>query len=263
MVDLGLAKLNAVVPVTKVVKNLCAFLCSDPTQTPCFDPTSGLSKGILSFRIAASPASGEKGESTETAEMSTAYISRRGAELALAQLSRRFGSQLFERVPMIWQSTTDGLSLACQGGQLEDVDKRLEKQVGQDVIDSLITIQTVVPAMHSELWPKVVELLPSILLTLRSRFAVVRQTAARCLSTICDVVTAEAMRYTIEEVLPLLGNSKSVTDRQGAIEAVFRKSSSYAAFRCSDSCIMKILWLVWMSRLFHTLFFSLFQCSEE
>jgi TATA-binding protein-associated factor len=219
MVDLGLAKLNAFVPLTKVVKNLCAFLCSDPSQTPSFDPSPNRSKGILSFRLASS--ANDKTENYETLEQMTARISRRGAELALGQLSRRFGIQLFERVPMIWQATTDGLISACQGGELDDVDARLEKHSGQDVIDSLITIQTVVPALHCELYHRVVQLLPFVLLTLRSRFAVVRQTAARCLATICDVITSEGMHFTVKHVIPLLGNAKSVTDRQGAIEAVF------------------------------------------
>jgi TATA-binding protein-associated factor len=225
MVDLGLSKLNAVVPVTKVVKNLCAFLCSDPSQTPSFDPTSGLTKGILSFRLASS-ATPDKANNSENFELSTARISRRGAELALAQLSLKFGYDLFERVPMIWQATTDGLMSACQNGELEEVNRHLEKHTGQDVIDSLITIQTVVPALHPDLWKRVIRLLPSILLMLRTRFAVIRQTAAQCLATICDVITPEAMRYTVEHVLPHLGNVKSVTDRQGVIEAVFRPSFS-------------------------------------
>jgi TATA-binding protein-associated factor len=219
-----LAKLNATVPVTKVVKNLCAFLCSDPSQTPSFDPVSDLGKGVLSFRLASSQ-NGDKNDNFETPEVATARISRRGAELALAELSRRFGSDLFERVPMIWKATTDGLLNTCPRGELEEVDKLLERQAGQDVIDSLITIQTVTPALHCDLWQRVVKLLPSILLMLRARFAVVRQTAARCLATVCDVITAEAMRFTVEHVLPLLGSIKSVTDRQGAIEAVFRKFS--------------------------------------
>jgi TATA-binding protein-associated factor len=221
MVDLGLSKLNALVPVTKVVKNLCAFLCSDPSQTPSFDPVSGLTNGVLSFRLASSNTVDKK-DNPETPELNTARISRRGAELALSELSRRFGNELFERVPMIWQATTDGLVNACPRDELEEVDKRLESQAGQDVIDSLITIQTVVPALHSDLWQRVVKLLPSILLMLRARFAVVRQTAAKCLATVCDVITAEPMRFTVEHILPLLGNSKSVTDRQGAIEAVYR-----------------------------------------
>ena len=222
MVDLGLAKLNAVVPVTKVVKNLCAFLCSDPSQTPSFDPISGLTKGILSFRLAPSTNT-EKKDNSESSESSIARISRRGAELALAELSRRFGANLFEQVPMIWQSTTDGLINACSNAGLEEADKRLERHAGQDVIDSLVTIQTVVPALHPDLWERVVKLLPSILLMLRSKFAVVRQTSAQCLATICDVITAKAMRFAVESVLPLLGCVQSVTDRQGAIEAVFRQ----------------------------------------
>jgi TATA-binding protein-associated factor len=59
-------------------------------------------------------------------------------------------------------------------------------------------------------------------LALRSRFAIIRQSAARCFATVCDVMTSEAMRYVIENIVPLLGDPLVLFNRQGATELIYR-----------------------------------------
>lgn len=103
------------------------------------------------------------------------------------------------------------------------MDQQLEKQHGQDVIDSFSVLEAVVPTFHEELWPRFNELFSMIILALRSRFAIVRQCAARCFSTMCDVMTADAMRYVVEKVIPFLGDPLNLTNRQGAVELMYRK----------------------------------------
>lgn len=105
-----------------------------------------------------------------------------------------------------------------------DADKLMEKQVGQDVIDSLSVLKVTASTLHENLWPRLVELLPKLTLALRSRFAIIRQCTARCFATICNVVTVEAMRHVIEHVVPLLGDPVSISNRQGAVELIYRKS---------------------------------------
>ncbi len=83
-------------------------------------------------------------------------------------------------------------------------------------------LEAIVPALHEDIWPRLTELFPKILLALRSRFAIIRQTSAKCFATICDVMTPEAMRYVIENVVPLLGDPLSLSNRQGATELIFR-----------------------------------------
>lgn len=101
-------------------------------------------------------------------------------------------------------------------------DELMAKQYGQDVIDSLSVLDAVAPSLHVDLWPKIIEVFPLVTLTLRSRFAIIRQTAARCFSTICDVMTPEAMRYVIEHIIPLLGDPIILANRQGAVELIYR-----------------------------------------
>jgi len=101
-------------------------------------------------------------------------------------------------------------------------DDLVAKQFGQDVIDSLSVLEAVVPALHQDLWPKVGEIFPMMTLALQSRYAIIRQSAARCFATVCDVMTSEAMRYVIENVIPLLGDPLVLSNRQGATEIIYR-----------------------------------------
>lgn len=104
----------------------------------------------------------------------------------------------------------------------QDVDALMEKQCGQDVIDSLSVLEAVVPTLHPDLWSKITELFPFMAMALRSRYAIIRQCAARCFSTICDVITADAMLFVIENLVPLIGDAVVLSNRQGTVEAVYR-----------------------------------------
>lgn len=98
----------------------------------------------------------------------------------------------------------------------------MEKQYGQDVVDSLSVLEAVSPALDPALWPKLAELFPAMAIALRSKFAIIRQTAARCFATICEVMTAEAMLFVIEHLLPLIGDAVVLSNRQGAAEVIYR-----------------------------------------
>ena len=101
----------------------------------------------------------------------------------------------------------------------------MDKQFGQDVIDSLSVLRVIASTLHKEFWPRLEALLPKLALALRSRFAIIRQCTAQCFATICGVITPPAMRYVIEHIVPYLGDSISVANRQGAVELVYRMLS--------------------------------------
>jgi hypothetical protein len=75
---------------------------------------------------------------------------------------------------------------------------------------------------HQELWLKIQELFPMITMALRSRFAIIQQSAAWCFAAICNIMTVEAMHFVIEMVLPFLGDALVDSNWQGATELVFR-----------------------------------------
>lgn len=220
-------------PPDKIVKNLCTFLCQDVDQTPTFAYSQTTLKGILSLQLWSKAAASksvkdvqdkdkEKGEASKSeGEAARAKLSRRGAGLAFQKLSAKFGSQLLDVIPKMWQSMAGGLLSACSAESPQEADALMEKQCGQDVIDSLSVLGAVVPTLHSDLRPRVLELFPAMTIALRSRYAIIRQSAARCFATICDVMTTDAMRYVVENFIPLMGDAVMLSNRQGIAEAVY------------------------------------------
>lgn len=238
-------------PPGKIVKNLCTFLCQDVEQTPTFALSKETEKGVLSAKaILKNDAQTTNGKGVKGApavllsdEVTKAKISRRGAELAFTQLSVKFGEKLFEQVPSMWDYMAGGLLVTYVEGMVSqrypllycltpfrfldsarEGDKAMEKEQGQNVIDSLSVLKVTASTLHCGLWYRLEELLPKLTLALRSRFAIIRQCTARCFATICGVITVQAMRHVIEHVVPLLGDSHSTTNRQGAIELIYRES---------------------------------------
>ncbi|KAJ7684613.1 SNF2 superfamily chromatin remodeling protein [Mycena polygramma] len=218
-------------PPDKIVKNLCTFLCQDVEQTPAFALTRKLTEGILSFQDAnKAVANGKEAKDKDKDkipdvpkpdEAGKTRLSRRGAGLAFDQLSAKFGSRLLEVIPNMWQFMAGGLISAFQPDSPAESDDRIQKQFGQDVIDSLSVLEAVVPTFHPDLWPKLAETFPMMHIALTSRFAIIRQSAARCFATLCDVMTSEAMRYVIENIVPLLGDPLVLANRQGATELMY------------------------------------------
>lgn len=95
-----------------MIKNLCTFLCQDVSRTPIFASAKNKSNGILTLEY--KPARGTVGkESKESTiiseEVATAKLVYRGAQLALSQLAERFGADLLERVPKLWNCMSDAL----------------------------------------------------------------------------------------------------------------------------------------------------------
>lgn len=107
-----------------------------------------------------------------------------------------------------------------------DEEMESQPQKGQDVVDNLVILDAIVPTFHERLWPRLYDLFPQMVLALRSQFAVVRQLAAQSFATICDVATPDAMRYVIDHVLSLLSDALVLTNRQGAIELIYRQFTS-------------------------------------
>ncbi|KZT28684.1 SNF2 chromatin remodeling protein [Neolentinus lepideus HHB14362 ss-1] len=218
---------NLTQPPDKIVKNLCTFLCQDTEHTPTFAYHRKIIQGILSFQGASRGASANSKDNTRkedtvsSDEASKSRLSRRGASLAFSELSNSFGSRLLEVIPGMWHCMAGGLLSACSSDSSAQVDRAIEKQYGQDVIDSLSVIETVAPPLHEELWSRIIDIFPMIIMALRSQFAIIRQSAARCFATICDVMPMQGMKYVIENVIPLLGDDLVSSNRQGATELMY------------------------------------------
>ncbi|KAH9180252.1 hypothetical protein EDB89DRAFT_1900197 [Lactarius sanguifluus] len=203
-------------PPDKIVKNLCTFLCQDVEQTPTFAYHKKHLSGVLSFRSPSKVADNGVPEEDKAESREKARLSRRGAGLAFVKLSTKFGEKLLETIPNMWQSMAGGILSACATDSPDAVDDLIGRQHGQDVIDSLSVLEAVVPTLHRDLWPKIRELFPVIVMALRSRFAIIRQSAARCFAAICDTSskgwTIKRCPYVIFLVVPVLGRMSDPDD---------------------------------------------------
>lgn len=110
-------------PTEKIVKNLCTFICQDVTFTPVFQDSRAIRDGILLVKksvLGTAPGKGAKdkdkdkdatviAEVEETPTMIKAKLVRRGAQLALSEMARKFGPTLFDTLPMLWQCMVQSL----------------------------------------------------------------------------------------------------------------------------------------------------------
>ncbi|KAI7862134.1 hypothetical protein BDF14DRAFT_1746376 [Spinellus fusiger] len=214
-------------PNDKIVKNLCTFLCSDTTKTPVLEENQ-TTLGILSIlkEETTKPIANAK-EAVPTPEQKEAQLMKRGAETALKELCDQFGRHVFDIVPKLWECMSFKLKQVFHSttgvDSVAETDALIGRnfQLGQDLIDTLTIISTVIPCLSQDLYDKIIGIVPDICAALQSRYAVIRQVSARCLATIANVMTAETMQIIIDCVLPELGNQLHVHHRQGASELVY------------------------------------------
>ena len=206
-------------PAQKVVGNLAKFSCVDTSETPEFVPNAIFTSNILSLRKEE-----DRRDHPDAAkfarEAKEARIMRRGAKDALEQLSTIFGAELLEKVPTLKSLMEDQLQYAFAGDLPADA-KDPEQEKGQAAIDGMSVLRALTPTLSRDLHPFVMHLLPLVIKALHSELSVFRYMAAKCLATICSVITVEGMTMLVEKVLPSISNPVDLNFRQGAIESVY------------------------------------------
>ncbi|TKY89152.1 hypothetical protein EX895_001683 [Sporisorium graminicola] len=214
-------------PSDKIVKNLCAFVCQDTTRVAIFAASKNAREGILSMNEPAVAPRGPgrasaKDEPVESEEVIQGKLIRRGAAAALAQLADLFGEKLFDAVPMLWQCMSNSL-LSTFGSSAAGADALIAKQddLGQSILDACAVLDVNLPNLKGSLCDKVIELLPALTLAIQSEFAVIRSAAAKCFAVVASCLTEVALKHAVEQVVPLVGDAASITNRQGAVELVY------------------------------------------
>ena len=204
-------------PADKITANLMSFYCIDTSETPEFHLNASKRDVILSLHKEEDRKDYETTELYER-EARAARVTRRGTKEALDQLCRSFGSQLFEKAPILKSKIETPLRKFFSGAKStyspEDSDS------GQEVVDGLSILRVLAPTMHPDLHPFIIELMPLVAKAMRSPLSVFRYAAAKCFATICSVLRIEGMTMLVEHVLPF-ASSDNLNCRQGAIEVVY------------------------------------------
>ena len=204
-------------PADKITTNLMSFYCIDTSETPEFQINASKRDVILSLHKEEDRKDYESTESYER-EARGARITRRGTKEALDQLCQLFGSQLFEKAPVLRSKIE--IPLRKTFGDDESMEMEGEPDSGQEIIDGLSILRALVPTMHPDLHPFVIELMPLVAKALRSSLSAFRYAAAKCFATICSILRIQGMTMLVEHVLPY-ASSDVIYCRQGATELVY------------------------------------------
>ena len=217
-------------PVDKVVSNLVKFCCVDTSETPEFQHNAALEDSILSLRKEEDRKDHPDAAVFEK-EARDAKIMRRGAKEALEQLAQTFRGQLLEQVPMLRSLIEEPIKKALTSDLPPNI-KDPDNPLGQELVDAFSTIRALVPKFDAKLHPFILETVPFVIKALQSTLSVIRYAAAKCLASVCSIVTIQGMTMLVERVLPSISNALDLRCRQGAIECVYRKLTLYLAMSC-------------------------------
>ena len=146
-------------------------------------------------------------------------VVRRGSESAFESIFALFGSHAFDACPKILEVLFANLFQCSESELISRMDADID--FAQLVVNNIFIVGRIVPFINSELSPKLSELIYPICSSLTSCRSVIRNAASKSLASISKAMTLSLMQILIEKVLPLLGDSKHVINRQGASECVF------------------------------------------
>lgn len=206
-------------PADKVVSNLVKFSCVEVAETPEFPVHAHKTNVILSMQKEEDRV--DHPDAAKWArEAKAARITRRGAKDALEILSRTYGADLLEVVPSLRAFMVGPLTKAFSG-DLPPEAKDSENTFGQEIVDAMSVIRTMTPTLHPALHAFVMEQVPLVIKALHSELSVFRYMAAKCLATICSIITVEGMTALVQKVLPAINNPLDLNIRQGAIETIY------------------------------------------
>ncbi|KAH8122759.1 hypothetical protein LI328DRAFT_142433 [Trichoderma asperelloides] len=206
-------------PADKVVANLVKFSCVEVAETPEFPVHAAKTNCILSMQKEEDRV--DHPDAAKWArEAKAARITRRGAKEALEILSKTYGATLFDSVPSLKGFMKDALVKAFTA-DLPPEARDPELAFGQEIVDAMSVIRTMTPTLDKSLHPFVMEMMPLVIKALHSDLSVFRYMAAKCLATICSVITVDGMTALVEKVLPSINNPLDLNFRQGVIEAIY------------------------------------------
>lgn len=206
-------------PAEKVVSNLVKFSCVEVAETPEFPVHAAKTDCILSMQKEEDRV--DHPDAAKWAkEAKAARITRRGAKEALEILSKTYGAELLNVVPVLKSFMEEPLQKAFSG-DLPAEARDPEQTFGQEIVDAMSLIRTLVPTFDVSIHSFVMEMIPLVIKALHSELSVFRYMAAKCMATICSIITVDGMTALVEKVLPSISNPLDLNFRQGATEAIY------------------------------------------
>lgn len=230
-------------PSAKIIKNLCAFVCQDTSNTAVFSTAKGQNERIYTLATLDAtrkpPAKGKYADLTpaEDPALQCGRLIRRGANAALQNICTKFGAALWTDVPALWDCSARPLLDTFADGTQPDLGA--SDELGQGVLDACSILEAVVPHVDASLANDLAPLLDTLVRVSQSPIAVVRAAGARCYSVLTRCLTDLSMHALVEQIVPLLGDAAHLVHRQGAIEVI-----SHTVRALDDRLLPYVIFLV-------------------
>lgn len=148
-------------------------------------------------------------------------IQRRGATLALTEITKYFGVDLPQKLPKLWELIIGQLVGNVDPNNFVPTTLPNKNKEAEELVWTLQVLEVVSPCVHDTLKKQLMELsLQRLSVLLTHPYLAVRHMAARCLAVFAQIDSVVVMELVVSKVLPLLACADCETNRQGAVEAI-------------------------------------------
>lgn len=244
-------------PNDKILVNLCTFLRCDPEFTPVIhkiQPENSKSElawgkpgnynGIVTLNNQqknAERAAFRRSNSTgrgpgrppatdipldelfkeEDENQKSNRVQRRGATLALTEITSFFREELPEKIPKLWELMVGQLLETIDPDNFDAKSWYDKDDESEKLVWALQVLEVTSSSLHPSLRPDLMEKsLRRLCVLLSHPYRAVRHLASRCLAIFAKLDSVRVMEMVVESVVPKLGAIDCDIDRQGAVEAI-------------------------------------------
>jgi TATA-binding protein-associated factor len=183
--------------VSQLLKNICAFICE-------------LEDSATALELSGTDIDSDD---TDADIIIGRRIADRGARYLLVHLCQFLGASMLDEAPSLW-------SLA--GEVLQDVpgSQPLAQEACENMKAAILVLQTIFPALHSDLRPRFLELLPGLFSCLQCENSRLVHTSCSCLATLAVTDPCKVIPPVVTTLLPILGSSANHFCRIGVARAL-------------------------------------------
>ncbi|KAJ3038188.1 btaf1 RNA polymerase II, B-TFIID transcription factor-associated, 170kDa [Rhizophlyctis rosea] len=175
----------------------------------------------------------------EAREKVAKEVQRMGSESGFRAICEKFGERMFDVVPKVWDVMSTTL-LSLEADSTATFAKlRTDPELRRDIANALYLTGRISPYIHTSLHPTLQTLLPPIVTSLRAPSPLIRHQASKSLASLCAIITIPTMHIIVGQVVHLMGDATSVTNRQGATEAIY-----HVVQTLSDAILPYVVFLI-------------------
>lgn len=211
--------------VNKVIKNICGFLCVDTISVPGYlenkEYLGKIYDLIFHERIAILASDPVLVRARHKAKIKTKGGFDLLELLIKKSLEHSDNEKPLKNIPQLDSFIFDPImkyKAIAEAEENADIDDNL----GSQLVDSLAVLRQIVPIFGKDVVKLELEvlLLPSLLTILKSSKSILRFSSSMGLAVLAKTCPTVLIPFIVENVLPMVNNSGSVTERQGGIELI-------------------------------------------